>query len=274
MILPEYDSQRARWDEHRRFHNKPLSWVSFFETRELVLYYNKLRPDQRQSSGTNVLVGSSLCITATGDSDCPRFTLDPDSITPEVVAAFAEANVDPDKYIKEPMPMAWLNEGGQQELLIDTETGRTVGFRRCGGDSDTKRSSDWNTVPQWVTSHYNRSVYVAGPGAKAIGHKVFVSAPRAVPKAEREVMAHLHQAAEAWVRLCNHDYRTHAPQYYAYDSRTGEYPYRGPVDPKKLPKGMDTELHDMKPEQIFQLSNHGFAPTRVGVWVESITAKV
>lgn len=271
MRIPEYDPTRARWDEHRRFHNKPKDWVNIFETGEILLYYKTLRPDQRQVTGTNVVPGSSLCVTATSDSDCPRFRLDPEALTPEVCKVFAEARIDPEKYLSQPIPKAWLNDGGQQEVLLDTDTGRTVGFDL------RRRSGAWENVPVWVhssTRFHNIATYVAGPGAKAVGSKIKISMPPSFTSEETETMHQLKAQAEAWVTICNGDYLNNAPKFHSYDPKTGTYPYQKPMDLLKLPKGLSTELTDLSGEQIFQINYKGFAMSRLITYVDSLTAEV
>lgn len=271
MRIPEYDPVKARWDEHRRFHNKPKDWVTIFETGEMVLYYKTLHPNQRQAKGTNVYPGSSLCITATNDSDCPRFRLDPEALTAEVRKVFAKVNIDPEKYLSQAIPKAWLNDGGQQEVLLDTDTGRTVGFGL------RHRSGAWVNVPAWVSAsmgRYRISTYVAGPGAKAVGSKIKISMPPSFTSEEVEAMRQLKEQASAWVTICNGDYLNNAPKFHSYDPKTGTYPYQKPMDLSTLPKGFATELTDLIGEQIFQIYHKGFSTSRVIAYVDSLTAEV
>ena len=271
MRIPEYDPTKARWDEHRRFHNKPKDWVNIFETGEMLLYYKTLTPDQRQVTGTNVVPGSSLCVTATSDSDCPRFRLDAEALTAEVRKVFAEARIDPEKYLSQPIPKAWLNDGGQQEVLLDTDTGRTVGFGL------RHRSGAWANVPVWVSKamgRYRIAAYVAGPEAKAVGSKIKISMPASFTREEGEAMRQLKVQAEAWVTICNGDYLNNAPKFHSYDPKTGTYPYQKPMDLRNMPKGFATELTDLIGEQIFQIVHRGFAQQRVIAYVDSLTAEV
>lgn len=275
MQLPAYNPARVQWDEFRRFHVKINEAITQFETGEVLFYWHTWKPDYRSGTRNHLHPECSLRIVSSADSDCPKLMLNDEALTPEVLAAFKAAGHKEDTLRSKPVPPAWLDVGGAQLLLIDSDGGRTIRYWRYRTAKDAWQHDAWDHVPTWVRALSRRdiAVYIPGHGAKAVGHKVGLSVPKIYTAEERKAYAALGTACQAWTALCDGRFLSVAPNYYEYEHRSSyRYKYARPMDKAKLPKGAETTLSDLLPEQRIQLSQHGYTAARVTVFVDSLTA--
>lgn len=261
MKLPTYTPEKAAWDAYKRFHNDLGTSAILFESGEMILLSRYFRPYNRSWSRPPYGFGRecSLRIATTFDPQCPAFRFAP---TEALASALAALGHDPNKVFKKAIPASWL---GSYTVLADMDTGRTIALKHSRGT----RHAEWAKVPTWIkqSGRYNSEpiAYIPGDGADAIGSKIAISVAIKRPYEVQKAMRSLRTAAIAWCEMGNWDDRILAPKYYAWGS-----PCRIPLTLGQLPRGVDTELADMKPEMIFQLAQRGYMPEAREVLVDSI----
>lgn len=130
---------QTRWDSWHAFHEVVSSCVTVFDTGEAVVTHGEPDPDRRGTQGR-----TGLRIIATGDDG--RWLL-PDGT---------------------PIAAAWLNEGGQQYLLVDADRNRLVRLDRAVHEHPAVPARFKN---RWIYA------YIAGPGKDPVGAPIDVSRP-------------------------------------------------------------------------------------------------
>lgn len=162
MKLLNFDvnRQHVRWDRYRAFHlgydGTPTATNHYymvppfiqFDTGELVCALHSPNPGQRRHYSD-----LNLEVRATADADCPSLTL-PDGTK---------------------LAKTWLDDGGQQHLLIDHDSNRVVRLDKPMGEG---------RMPlRFYRSDYSGcglplfSAYFAGEGAPPVGGPVAVNRP-------------------------------------------------------------------------------------------------
>lgn len=163
MKLPAWDNTQQRWDKFEAFHigvdkyalSKTNPWTSqpfiMFDSGEVVCTYAQPGPDQR-----GIYPMLNLQLVGTNDRNCPALA------TPD----------------GEAVAKAWLDDAGQQYLLIDLCTSRA--YRLGGG-----HSSKLERVPERL-SHF--TAYFPGAGREPTTPPVTVAKPdlKALTREERE----------------------------------------------------------------------------------------
>jgi len=275
MKLPVFDRSTARWDRFRRFYNEPEHNLIVFESGEVMLASRDFKPDQR---GVNRPLGrgeSDLRVVSTTDGDCPALSLGKDSLTPESLAVLALCRQDPTALAAKPLPKVWIAEGLSRQLLVDASTGRSVGI---GGDrSDKGRNAAWQWAPFPDAEYYRPMAYIPSPQSKAVGENLKIAVPVKLTPEEKKALSDLHAACTAWCELCSWDSAKMAPKYHRgrYGYRyTGVRSLHQPCLPSELPEGVESELSDLGPDQIFQIATHGFERATHDMWVECLYAAI
>ena len=163
MILPKFDFARAMWDDYKAFHNNHHPIFVQFDTGELICTHTKVDPNLRHL-WTNL--GVSLYFTT--DEKCPPL--------------YEESQGG------NPIPKAWLNDGGGQYLLVDYMTRQVV-----------RLSRGLTNIP--VRLRGRATAYFAGAGEPPIGGKIELSKPESFTKNELEHIETISQACRAWAAL-------------------------------------------------------------------------
>ena len=180
MKLPEFDHSRALYDEYRRFHRHHAGGFVQFESGELILtsgHHND--PD-----GRKLYTSLNVEITSTDDTHCPCFAWD-----------------------DEPIKKSWLNDKGQQILLIDHDNGHVVALLGRGGGSDLTLPRPWALpVPEALRSA--ACAYWHGPHSLPVGSPVVVNQTRKLTPAERAHIEGVKAECRAWDTMSEQPVRT------------------------------------------------------------------
>lgn len=183
MRLPDWSDKKQRWDKYRQFHIgvTPVSLTSttvpyaeppfvMFDSGEVIATSGAPNPNVRCAYP---MLGVTL--VATGDAKCPALT-----------------TADGAK-----VPKAWLNDNGQQYLLIDHDTGRAV-----------RTDAYYNASPLVSADCYwakAAAAYFAGPGQPPIGRKVALRQPlKLLPKETRQQLVEFECATRAAMMMLDH----------------------------------------------------------------------
>jgi hypothetical protein len=263
MQLPKYEANTARWDEYRRFYNKPAKFFVRFETGEAIILTDTFEPSDRRA-----LRDSDLRIAGTTDEDCPRLKLDPKAPDYEATKrAMLDARQNLLKVYDNAIPKVWLTDGGAQTLLIDTTTKRTVRL----SSSMAHHHEAWANVPAWVrgaTRYYIKGVaYIPGDNCNAIASKIYLSVPYIPSADERADREYLLDACKAWCTMIQYDTK-YAPDWWKTEKNSHKYLYQHPYDVA----GDVPAIEDLRPEQRFQIAKFGYARRYKPVPVDHLIA--
>lgn len=164
MHLPEFNHQQKGWDKYREFHVEHKSgWENVFiqfESGEVICVNRCERdPDKRRHYRE-----FNLQIVGTNDDKCPRL------MTPD----------------GEELKKAWLNQDGQQILLVDLCSGRATCLKGYTYYGQSRRDN----IPDWVRRIPVRfrgkcCAYIPGDQEHAISAEIEVSKPRKWTEEER-----------------------------------------------------------------------------------------
>jgi hypothetical protein len=170
MKTPAFDHSRRRWDQYGQFYNN-LSGHRFilFESGELMINHGTLDPDARR-------VYDAFNLELFSTIDAYKFKL----TTPD----------------GEPVPKAWLNQGGAQQLVRDLDTGKVHYLNGGRG----RLQDDKYPVPKHAS---HSSIYWAGAGREpVIRRSISLAKPDAEFKeTHKEWMSQVRAACIAKSRL-------------------------------------------------------------------------
>jgi hypothetical protein len=170
MRLPEWDMSRAYWDAYRRFHRELPNGFVQFDTGELICIGRfSDQPDKRK-----LYKDLNVEVVSTTDTHCPMFLMG-----------------------GEPVKKTWLDEKGQQILLIDHDNGHVVALAGTGGGLDLTMPRPWALgVPESLRRH--ASAYWHGPHSPPVGSPVIVNKTRRLSPAEREHIEAIRSECKGW----------------------------------------------------------------------------
>ena len=170
MKLPEWDYSRALYDEYRRFHRHHEGGFVQFETGELIL----TRGHHNNPDGRKLYKELNVEIISTDDTHCPTFLMDGEKVK-----------------------KSWLDDKGQQILLIDHDNGHVVALSGQGGGLDLTKPRPWALgVPESLRSH--AMAYWHGPHSPPVGSPVIVNRTRRLTPQEREHIEAIRAECKGW----------------------------------------------------------------------------
>ena len=194
MKHPEWKDELVRWDQWKQFHigvnsvaglcatssygTPPFIWL---DSGELIC--TDFNPDTKTRGWYRT---HNIELVATSDRGCPQFW------TPCGVK----------------VARAWLDNSGQQRLLIDHCTGKAVALAHRHNETfvkviPEKFSYPDNRAPAGSKRTAEISAYFAGPGCDPVGGPVFISAPNKVFCTAEELthITHLRSTCRAGMSL-------------------------------------------------------------------------
>jgi hypothetical protein len=190
MKHPTFDRAKQKWDAYQAFHihynshGHPNGSGPFvqFDTGEFMALDHSPDPDHRchQRDWNTQIVSSE-------DEDCPCFWREPER--------------------QNPVPKAWLSDGGQQIFWVDYELGVALALDSGATfyNHKTKRYEPrehvtfLDYVPERL-AHY-ALIYYKGPNSYPLGPPVKLSQPRKLLKEQKDHIQALIDQARAWADM-------------------------------------------------------------------------